>query len=161
MVREKVTYFCLHSILTVCENRGDIASVSTEDFCLYVLWKIEEFTKQVDQEIRKGFLLSFLIESAWNQQENIPGAPQRTSVCIGYLYSCIEPVRKFTRSSKEDFCLYSLLKKGLVKKWSSSSYIPGSKFENSRVWSLFLLLAWLQAASGASNACVFKSFQFS
>ena len=76
---------------------------STEDCCLYSLYKMCEIIKEIDQELHRGLLLIFFIESLLNQKGNKPGAPPRASA---YKKS----IRKQTRSSTGDFCLHSLLK---------------------------------------------------
>ena len=71
----------------------------------YVL-KVNETSKEIDQELRRELLLIFLIASAWKQQGYRPGAPQMTSAHRPH-ETCMTLVRKWTRVATEDICLYS------------------------------------------------------
>ena len=85
-----------------------------------------------DQDLNRGPLLIFLIEDAWKQWGNELGPPQKTSAYIPYqslwnqwgheptaphrtsayiLYKqCIKSVRRYNRSSTEDFYVQPLSK---------------------------------------------------
>ena len=69
----------------------------------------------MDQELHRGLLLIFRIESVCNLWGNRPGGPQRTSAYTSY-QKCMESVGQWTRSSTEVFCSYSILEVSEVSK---------------------------------------------
>ena len=62
-------------LLFLKENIGPGAPQRTSAYIPY-------FNKEIDQELRRGLLLTLLIKSCRNHKGNKPGAPWRTSAYI-------------------------------------------------------------------------------